>query len=846
MFCFFSVLFLLNFDFTVFYLIFLVFIILFLLNINRFKLLSEFHQLSLMTLIKTVISSIFSESPKSHRTPSKSHRNPPNSTPTLTSPPRVQRTNLMECLNADSQIGPLSPTRRIGAALPVQDRCLSKRGQYTIIANINKTLPQAVTPHPEEGKFTTSSSSEVTKTTSSSKHESPIKISSQNPFLNPLMSSSSTSSKDQTSSLCPDVKDSNELLHFQRTTPAKVTTTPRKNLKIKRSVSQTSTPKKIDSPVKPPSLLPSDKSLSVASISDSNSTPAEVKTGVSGSIFLPNLQKDKQSVPSSTTTTSTSTETTSTSKSTTVDSMKSSQPSPVFSCSPSSLIKENALKACRVILNRPSPSDMPKCTLSSVISLIRGARSAVDTEKHSLATISSSDVSSSTRRKTRNVNESKTNATRDVAYEQPSSQASFWKKTDKDLTTPSIPITRESRRSKNNNINYNEDIYDEALEETMVKSLKDKSEILESKNANNDIVTSLIDDSSCKSNLSNQPCCKSEENKLTSNKFNRKRLKKTLSRCVSMKKKQTSTDPNEESSSRNIMKDDSDTIKDLKNETEYQEDHLSSINESSHEEEDVKQTSSDTTHHEMEASSSSGDDLFVTPPSEQKPYNDAENHLESLEPTKKKPVYDVMSHDSVSSISATDDEESVSLPPSRQLRKFALKSSQTSTPTKPRLTRSRSKSFEPRSVPNDSKAPDIKSRSRLLSDDKKQRPIDSSLNSDAKDVRRYPRRNTFTCLKSFSGLSTNYALASYSRDKVFPQSSPEKTEVVETPNKSEHTTIKNKQPTKFEDFNLKNVTRSSSSSKLSTLIEASSGESQLLGCVVGVGLWVGALVLVIT
>ena len=92
-------------------------------------------------------------------------------------------------------------------------------------------------------------------------------------------------------------------------------------------------------------------------------------------------------------------------------------------------------------------------------------------------------------------------------------------------------------------------------------------------------------------------------------------------------------------------------------------------------------------------------------------------------------------------------------------------------------SRSRSKSFEPQPLDSRAKDTDIKTRLRCSNQKISRRSsetnvdhevLEASQDSNTEDPstgRRYPRRNTYTCLKSFSGLSPSYALASYSRNE---------------------------------------------------------------------------------
>ena len=92
-------------------------------------------------------------------------------------------------------------------------------------------------------------------------------------------------------------------------------------------------------------------------------------------------------------------------------------------------------------------------------------------------------------------------------------------------------------------------------------------------------------------------------------------------------------------------------------------------------------------------------------------------------------------------------------------------------------SRSRSKSFEPQPLDSRAKDTDIKARLRCSNQKISRRSsetnvdhevLEASQDSNTEDPstgRRYPRRNTYTCLKSFSGLSPSYALASYSRNE---------------------------------------------------------------------------------
>ncbi|XP_078490098.1 histone-lysine N-methyltransferase 2A [Ciona intestinalis] len=107
-----------------------------------------------------------------HPTPS----TPPPSKSKLQSPPHPCVTNLLDRMDSTPPIGPLSPTRRTSHR---NER--RPTGSYTIISSFNKTLPQILTPLPTTPKYSTPEPRHTTPI-------KPTKISPDNPFLRPILS----------------------------------------------------------------------------------------------------------------------------------------------------------------------------------------------------------------------------------------------------------------------------------------------------------------------------------------------------------------------------------------------------------------------------------------------------------------------------------------------------------------------------------------------------------------------------------------------------------------------------------------------------------------------------------
>ena len=722
------------------------------------------------------------------------------------------------------------------APLPHQDRLLSKRGsQYTIIANINKTLPQAVTPHPG-ARFTLSSASCETTSTTTSKYESPIKISPRNPYLNIQIPTTSSNPQDKTSlSIATSTISNNNVLvesasstlknqisapdsnlspkniisslvststvlrdqkfnpetslslsedltlspsyvdtNLTQISPLKVASTPRKKgLKIKRkNTPQRSTSEQAEHSIDRVDFTSVQKNISVTL----DDTSGKVKTGTSGSL----IQSAAEGSASTSLLTSDKPSGFPSTDAVTKESDLVVQPP---SCSSRSSAydqvqcSEGAMKACSVVLNRSNSAEMLDAAPSNVISLIRQARSAAQTEKHSSATVSSPDVSFSSRGKEKtsiapNVACSKkSSSTREVAYEQPPSEASYWKKRDKTLATSSSVATRESRRCKDVNINYSENKQDELFEEAISRSLEindDRdSKSLEKSDTENEksdteskiIVAPEISDSE---NFFDEKSASSvnSDNEVSAG---NESLDKNSSPTDSLKISSSTLDNfkcnSNEIVSSDVPKHSVDDVIDDPVETESE-----SKTEEKHRKVDLNST------------------------------NDANNRKIAIE------NYSVLDVDNMasacdsslrdcapSSATASDDEPTASTFPSKQLRKFARGFA-----TPARLTRSRSKSFELQMQSNSSE--DCNVESVTSHNEKSPDASDTSSDVQSKGTRRYPRRNTYTCLKSFSGLSTNYALASYSRDQELPSTTSKKRKASRIDNANNQKTPKSSPP----------------------------------------------------
>ncbi|XP_076803185.1 histone-lysine N-methyltransferase 2A-like isoform X2 [Clavelina lepadiformis] len=195
--------------------------------------------------------------------------------------------------------------------------------------------------------------------------------------------------------------------------------------------------------------------------------------------------------------------------------------------------------------------------------------------------------------------------------------------------------------------------------------------------------------------------------------------------------------------------------------------------------------------------------------------NSPDCHFVDNEPSINLPLQSLSSTSSFENNMDSDEEnDGISSSPKRNLRKFALKSSdddagdlgtrearqRIQSGKRHSLTRQRSKSQDPNFTmatktrnstdanivargdtdgkmsdsypgpPSSSTRARHRSFGSTSSSPQDQVPASFSLSSDIDSPRRYPRRNTYTCLKSFSGLSPNYALASYSRtDRKLPK-----------------------------------------------------------------------------
>ena len=733
-------------------------------------------------------------------------KSPPKLPERIPSPPPVRRTDLAERMNTDSHIGPLSPTRRIGNH---PERSTRKGGTYTIISSINRTLPQMVTPLPEKLSYSTSSTN--------SQAISSVKISTKNPFLNCLSASdppisdavgpspvsktfvpskssvvgptsaSSTSFSKSVSESCEVAPLLTQLLDKPTPLRTGAKLTPLFSTPLAPVISKQSLVNKNQ-------LTKSDKT-SPEKQDTATSVPNDLKTGTSG-LVLSNSSKGDELDKTSTGKLSTCKPTSaigivSSDAAVTAEvdtNGKNSTPNANVSCSP--VLKANlplsGISSVDVFQSTASNKLNSVKTPSASISLIQGARDAVNTENQARAQIlqpqcwlKKSKASLSKKRTSQAKNAPFKN--KRPSYTLPALKPAYLKRKRSNYQAPSSKNFRGPRHRKCSNIDYNESNFDKILEEAI--SLSDDVDgkakvVLTDKNSGenltclDNVTGDVIEVNHSKKILDEaMPDPNENTNPKDSNKAEvaPKLLPVIQARdLIARPRSSTSTPVTHDSPVSGVRTS-------PKSDLETSDSPLANSSLKM----DKNSPSTDTN-----LDPNSGFDEFenkTLPPSDLISLSsrdsvigdhfpdDPERKFLSPKNSEKSADQEKNIHSSrfveYCSPEISDEDEVVF--PSTQLRKFALRPNSVS-PI--HSTRSRSRSYEPQSH---SKGSNINPRGRSLTLRKKSRRVsdDGSAaaltinppNLEADSSRRYPRRNTYTCLKSFSGLSPNYALASYSR-----------------------------------------------------------------------------------
>ena len=677
--------------------------------------------------------------------------------------PPPKRNSLVEIMESDPDIGPLSPTRRIaGAPLPPQERGSRRGGTYSIISSINRTLPQAITPC--SNRLVYAASKETVGSRRSLLTTTPVKISPENPFLNfpapkPVILSTSKTSTPTVEPILPNPD-------LAKLAPLPSQTEKRENLHASPSVSISSVAPNPDSQVAPflsNNLVSSvDKKASDEKVEQKKSEPASqsqvgVKQGSSGSAILtsphlppggssskqeleklcPSLSKSLPSNPSK------------------ESSSQALVISPTQTSTKSSFLNTAMGPKTQNTSSKPAP----------VISLIQGARNAVSVEKQVCAKIvAPSKFSSPKKPKSSNVFEQKLVSKQQKRTSKATVEDEFCVKSGLKI----ISSPRKGMRGRRKSMDYSEQKMDKIFEEFIADDTTDcaiqhrNTDICKFPSSKTNfhenltpVPTTVI---SARGSKPSQQC--SIDNVTTHTSSKTETSSNSTTKVVSISANNSSTP----TSSRNnnvqnylpLNSVDSDEKPLAFDEAEevFSPTTPSALKTSLHnlKAPSVKETCEEKTQPSSSVDQTEKDCLIAN----SKPLDDSANLSDSTTPE----------------ISDAEDEEPAFR--RKKLRNFALKSPKLTSSVSLLTTRSRSKSFEPQThvitTESVTKTPVVTSnntnQSQPVSDSGNgldNTPISEKAELDS--TRRYPRRNTYTCLKSFSGLSPNYALASYSHEE---------------------------------------------------------------------------------
>ena len=693
--------------------------------------------------------------------------------PVLKSPPLPNRTDLIEKMHSDQHIGPLSPTRRIaGAPIPVQER-LSRRGTYTIISSVNRSLPQAITPY--TNRLACSSTTQA-ENSAPPKTTIPVKISPENPFLNippakPVILNAPEITEPAVEPVMPDpgltkltTKKSDKIQYSLPTNTRSIPTSTPQPISTNRVLEESSAAcsnRQIATPLFT-TRLDNNESPAVDPIKNKSSRspqlPNDVKRGSSGSAILsvPNTTSQNQQTlkhETETSVTSSSSVGSRSSPSITAEKLANS----FFQHSHRSSSSNSSCSSAPLISSVSTPK-------TSVISLIRGARNAVDVDSEPSVTLLTPRTAACPKKTI------KTNSISWVCKRVPTENPA-------PKSILASPFAMKLRDNRQKSKDYSKSRCDEILEE----ALSADHDVTQRHNLEKDIAGK----SSRECDVSATSTCSVA---MTSD--------STAAVCENLENAKNSSSASTTELS-NLSKMSAERGGELVNDGSFRPPTPSDALQPIRSCEEIKTDSNSNTEHSVAVNGTTSRVL-----------HDSSN------------VPVIISECSSPEISDGEEEWTS---PRKKLRNFALKNPQTTSSIPISTTRLRSKSFEPQiqqkmessvvETPNG--RPITSKKSRRVSDSGSGVDDVTILNPVSGDsTRRYPRRNTYTCLRSFSGVSPNYALASYSHQDKSTRSDKRKNK------KSKKNSSTSKQSSKSSKSNgedNRNATKSSTKLKQNRL-----------------------------